>query len=126
MLKFSVEELNAFHTIETDSFSQVFLDMDQVEEELRNITSGTQEEIATCRALETPEAVNTCLDTLAAEFDLLKVDLLNRIAELLELGETALELSEAKRDEYTAGNREIVRKASQVTRSEFIRCVQSM
>ena len=126
MLKFSEKELSAFHTIETNSFSQIFLDLDQLEEELRNITSATRQEIATCRALATPEEVNSCFETLTEEFNLLKVDLLNRFAELLELGETALELSEAKRDEYTAGNREIVRKASQVTRSEFIRCVQSM
>ena len=125
-MKFSVEELSAFNTIERNSFSEIFLELDQVEKELRSFSNATRQEIETCKALETPEEVNSCFETLAAEFDLLKVDLLNRIAELLELGETALELSEAKRDEYTAGNREIVRKASQVTRSEFIRCVQSM
>ena len=112
--------------METNSFSQVLLDLDQLQAELKALANATREEIATCKALATPEEVNACYDLLSSEFNLMKDDVLNRFTELFELGNSALEISEDKFYQFIAGNREFVRIGSQIARSELVRCIQSM
>ena len=124
-MKFSENEAEALYTIEYNSFNQVFLDLDQFGVDLRTIVSDTQEGIATCRALATPEAVDACYDALSSLFSVLKDDILNRISELYKLGNSALQISEDNVDQFSAENREFVKNSALTARGELVKCIQS-
>ena len=125
-MNFPENEVAAFHTIEFDSFNQVFHDLSEIGNELTTLATDTQQDIATCNTLATTSEVNACYDPISEELKVYRDDILNRISELYELGNSALQISEDNMQEFKAGNRQFVRESSQVTRSELTRCIQSM
>ena len=123
---FVEDQLRAFYLIETNSFSQVGLDVNQILDEVRSLVNSTEESIVECNALANDEEVNDCFQTLNFEFSLMNVNIVHRIEEIYRLGTRVLRISEVSQQTFSAGNRQFVRETTQTTQEELIDCIQSL
>ena len=89
-----MKELDALSTIEYDNFILSFNDMYLVREEEIRLLRRTTQSLMDCQDLAAPESTDPCIVALTEIFELVKNDLINRLAELYMVTENILGISE--------------------------------
>ena len=104
----------------------MFLDLSQVAAEEKSLVNATEVSSNACTQLATEEEMRACLRVLGQGFIVMKNDILTRLAQVYELGNSVLTIAQQNLYTFQAGNRKFVSESSQVTRSLLTRCIQNM
>ncbi|KAJ9573549.1 hypothetical protein L9F63_009113 [Diploptera punctata] len=102
-------ELQALYRIEFVVLNQIFSDLSAVNSEKQNAVSNAENSIEYyCKRLATTEEVNDCYGLVLSIFDETKNDILNRLMEIYELIQNALETAEETQQTFNESNRQFV------------------
>ncbi|KAJ9573546.1 hypothetical protein L9F63_009110 [Diploptera punctata] len=118
--------LSVFHAVTTNSFNVVINDFSLVIVEQENLVRETEQSIQTCRALATQEEIDECNNLLLSVFNEMKADILNRIIELYELGQSVFKIAQEEMQTLSDGNRDLVNETSEETRQQLITCIENL
>ncbi|KAJ9573550.1 hypothetical protein L9F63_009114 [Diploptera punctata] len=119
-------EVTAVQKVTYETMSQMLTDLSLVREEITTLVDETEDSIQTCKTLSSEEEINACYNVLLPVFDEMKADVLNRIIELYELGQTLLEYSEEEKEKLSGNNRQLATENAEIITNQLTTCIGNL